>query len=79
MKLLLGVAALATLTAAAPLTKERAQAIMHQRHENMEQIGRSKGPQAFSGLPTNEYVEQNKTFPKGMRGKAQTPKPKNTN
>ena len=41
MKLLLGLAALATLAAAAPLTKERALAIMHQRHENMEGIGRS--------------------------------------
>lgn len=41
MKILLGAAALATLTAAAPLTAERAQAIMHQRHENMEAIGKS--------------------------------------
>ncbi|WP_114226700.1 MULTISPECIES: c-type cytochrome [Sphingomonas] len=41
MKLLLGLAALATLAAAAPLSKDNALALMHDRHENMGLIGKS--------------------------------------
>jgi cytochrome c556 len=56
VKLLLGLTALATLTAAAPLTKERALAIMHQRHENMEGIGRSMRA-AKQGLDANNVAQ----------------------
>ncbi|URD61007.1 cytochrome c [Sphingomonas sp. KRR8] len=56
MKILLGLTALATVAAAAPLTKDRALGIMHQRHETMEQIGRSMRA-AKQGIEANNVAQ----------------------
>jgi cytochrome c556 len=70
--MLLGLAALATVAAAAPLTKDRALAVMHQRHENMEQIGRSMRA-AKQGLDASNVAQVRTAAATINRLSAQTP------
>lgn len=56
MRIILALSALTVVAAAAPLTSERALALMHERHEQMGQIGKANRA-AKQGLDSNNLPQ----------------------